>query len=343
MKRWMSIACSFALLVGLAACGDQNKGEDQKMEVGLGTVNGVELDAAEYQLFYDMYLGMIAKQQMLSDNVKNMLVDEAIIKQDLEKNKVEVSKELIEEVRKELIESLGGEAGYKDRLAEDGVSDAAFDALVKMRAYSKAHIDWYKANHPISPEEMAKYYEEHKMELDSLQVSHILVDNEEQANAVKARLDAGEDFAKLAQELSLDEITKTVGGDLGEINPNFSGLDSSFLGAVQALQEGEISGPVQTQFGFHIIKLVSRKDSIEELKDEIEKNMFQVKYGEYTEQLKAKAEVKLTGQKEEKQPSPSTEAPAEGEAPAEASSEAPAENQQGDKDAPAAEEDAAKQ
>ncbi len=75
----------------------------------------------------------------------------------------------------------------------------------------------------------------------------------EQAAAVKARLDAGEDFAKLAQEFSADSGTVKKGGDLGFVEKD--SFDPAFEQALFALQEGEVSEPVRTEFGVHLIKL----------------------------------------------------------------------------------------
>ncbi|MDO4772232.1 MAG: peptidylprolyl isomerase [Bacillota bacterium] len=299
MKKIAGVFLSLALVVGLAACGtDGAKGADKKAPESIGTVNGVELDVAKYQMFYDMYLGMIAKQQMLSENIQSMLVDEAVVLQDLEKNKVEISKDVIDKVRKEMTDNMGGEALYKEQLAQDGVSEEAFEALVMMKVSTRVHKDWYRKEHPKSKEDIAKYYEEHKNELDTVRVSHILVDSEQKANELKAKIDAGEDFAKLAKENSVDEMTKIVGGDLGELSIEYSGLDPKFLEAVKTLKPGEVSKPVKSQFGYHVIKLVSKKEGVEEVKDRIEEILVSEEYFKYVKELKDSAIVKKPGEEE---------------------------------------------
>lgn len=75
----------------------------------------------------------------------------------------------------------------------------------------------------------------------------------EQAAAVKARLDAGEDFAELAKEFSADSGTVKKGGDLGFVDKD--SFDPAFEQALFALHEGEVSEPVRTDFGVHLIKL----------------------------------------------------------------------------------------
>lgn len=83
-------------------------------------------------------------------------------------------------------------------------------------------------------------------------VSHILVDTEAEALDVLARLDAGEDFAALATELSTDPGSGAQGGDLGCVPP--TQWVPEFAEALLALEVGEISDPVASQFGAHVIR-----------------------------------------------------------------------------------------
>ena len=89
---------------------------------------------------------------------------------------------------------------------------------------------------------------------------HILVTNAEDAALAKERLDAGEDFAELAAEMSLDTGTKEKGGDLGWFPRGV--MTSAFEEAAFALELGQISEPVQTPFGFHIIEALERADDV---------------------------------------------------------------------------------
>lgn len=77
----------------------------------------------------------------------------------------------------------------------------------------------------------------------------------ESATAIRKKLLAGADFAAVARESSADSGSAAAGGDLGEIRPG--AMVAEFEAAVKALKAGEISEPVQTQFGYHIIKLTS--------------------------------------------------------------------------------------
>jgi parvulin-like peptidyl-prolyl isomerase len=96
--------------------------------------------------------------------------------------------------------------------------------------------------------------------------SHILVATEDEANAVKDRLDAGEDFAALATELSTDTGSGAAGGDLG-CAPSANYV-TEFADALTAAEVGVPTDPVESEFGFHIILV--REDEIPEEADVIE-------------------------------------------------------------------------
>ncbi len=93
--------------------------------------------------------------------------------------------------------------------------------------------------------------------------SHILVEIEEEALAVAARLDAGEDFATIAQEVSLDPGSGSNGGDLGCTSPG--GYVPSFATATMEAELGVPTAPVESEFGFHIILVTQREEATSEL------------------------------------------------------------------------------
>lgn len=87
--------------------------------------------------------------------------------------------------------------------------------------------------------------------------SHILVGSEKEALAVKKRLDAGEDFAALASELSTDRGSRASGGDLGWFQAD--AMVAEFSKAVFALETAGVSAPFESQFGWHVAMLVGKR------------------------------------------------------------------------------------
>ena len=126
----------------------------------------------------------------------------------------------------------------------------------------------------VSEADVKKYYEENADKFvsgESVNASHILVDSEELANEILAKINAGEiSFEDAAREHSSCP-SKQNGGNLGDFTRGQ--MVPEFDTAVFAMQVGEISAPVKTQFGYHLIKLISKKESsttpFEEVKDEL--------------------------------------------------------------------------
>src|SRR5690554_6542168 len=129
----------------------------------------------------------------------------------------------------------------------------------------------------IAEDELRAYYEERAEEYarEERRAAHILVeagdDGQETLATIQQRLADGESFADLAEEYSVDTVSAQEGGDLG-----FAGrgvYDEAFEEALFALEEGEVSGPVETSFGLHLIKLeeVRRSDvpAFDELREEL--------------------------------------------------------------------------
>jgi hypothetical protein len=93
---------------------------------------------------------------------------------------------------------------------------------------------------------------------EQVHAAHILVATEDAARAALDRINGGEDFGAVAREVSTDTATAGSGGDLGWFPRSV--MVEPFTEAAFALQPGEISGLVQTEFGWHIIKVLERED-----------------------------------------------------------------------------------
>lgn len=128
---------------------------------------------------------------------------------------------------------------------------------------------------------------------DEVEARHILVDTEEKAKELYDKAVAGEDFGKLAEANTKDTGSKAEGGKLGYFSKGQ--MVKEFEDAAFALKKGEISKPVKTQFGWHIIKVEDRRQkalpSFDEVKDKIIGNMVQQKGQQIIQELRGKANV----------------------------------------------------
>jgi hypothetical protein len=98
-----------------------------------------------------------------------------------------------------------------------------------------------------------------KVDKDRYRASHILLDDYQTAMAVYKRLEEGSDFGSLAMDYSVDRQSAKSGGDIGYFSEDQ--VESPFALAVKGLEKGEYSKPVETSYGFHIIKLTDKMNA----------------------------------------------------------------------------------
>lgn len=155
----------------------------------------------------------------------------------------------------------------------------------------------YQAKNPVSDAEVAAEYEKIKAQSAGTEYRavHILVDKEDEANALIKQLKAGAKFDELAKKHSKDKGSGENGGDLGFANPGT--YVPEFSQALVKLKKGEMTDtPVKSQFGYHIIRLEETRDAqfpaLDEVKERLRQNLLQQKTAAYQEEIRKKATVK---------------------------------------------------
>jgi peptidyl-prolyl cis-trans isomerase C len=167
--------------------------------------------------------------------------------------------------------------------------------LAKQSALTSVFVQDYVKSHPITEEVLQQEYENLKTRVGSKEykVSHILVASENEALTIAAELKKGRSFDKIAKEKSQDPGSKDKGGDLGWTVP--SNFVQPFGDAIHTLAKGEISAPVQTQFGWHIIKLDDIRNlkipAYLEVKANLEKRLQQQALQEVIKSLRANVRI----------------------------------------------------
>jgi peptidyl-prolyl cis-trans isomerase C len=159
------------------------------------------------------------------------------------------------------------------------------------RALANAYFDT-DVRDTVSEDSVQKTYRENYKPQEQVHVRHILVDTEAEAKDIAERLKKGEDFSAVAKEKSKD---KTEGGDLGFVTRGQT--VKPFEDAAFGLEEGEISEPVQSQFGWHIIKLEEKRDQppppYEQVKDAIAAQLAEQKAKEVITGLRKAATIEF--------------------------------------------------
>lgn len=190
-----------------------------------------------------------------------------------------------------------------DEAAAKGIDkDPAFQrrmAFLQQRALHAALIDTEIAE-KITEEEVRARYDQQiaaTPPVNEVKARHILVKTKEEAEAIIKRLDAGESFEDIAKEVSTDPGSGTNGGDLGWFGPGQ--MVPEFEQAAFALEVGAYSKePVQSQFGFHIIKVEDKRQqqppAFEQVKEQFRSMILREKYFALVEALRAKAAVEIS-------------------------------------------------
>ena len=208
------------------------------------------------------------------------------------------AEDLTDEQKQETLDSLiemyvAAQQAQKEGLAagEDG---ARLELMRQSALADLAGRKYLEGKDPTTEELQAEYDKQiNQMAATEYKARHILVDNEETARELIGKLDGGASFEQLAMENSSDSSAQE-GGDLGWFAPNR--MVKPFADAVQALEKGKYTAdPVQSQFGWHVIKLEDTRPlsppAFESVEPQLKQLVTQGKFQAYLDELMKSADV----------------------------------------------------
>jgi len=218
----------------------------------IAKINGDSISKDElYDVMVEQY-GAATVEQLIADK---------IVASEAKKQKITISDEELNKEVDKLKESYGGEEVFDQVLASNNTTVDVLKEDLKnyltMRELIEPQIE-------ITDEELKTYFDENKDSLgeaEQVKASHILVEDEETAKEIKQKLGDGADFAELAKEYSTDEGSKENGGELGFF-PRGT-MVTEFEDVAFSLPINEISEPVKSDYGYHIIKVEEKKEAKE--------------------------------------------------------------------------------
>ncbi len=226
--------------------------------------------------------------------VLNVRIGYQLIHQELLRRKLRVGPEQLAQARPEAVESSGGPELFR------AFPKAYQEELVRRRA-EVAALQGALGDVELDPASIKAFYYQNPALFAQSCARHILVDTPEKAGELKGRIAAGEDFAAVARAESKDNQgtgggSAGQGGALGCISEEESDqLVPEFGAAMNTLQPGQVSDPVQTQFGFHLIEVTERRTrTLEEATPEITQRLQAQAagaIGEFVREAMAKAKV----------------------------------------------------
>ena len=258
------------LLLPLIAC---TKKDDSK---SIATIDGEKITVQDFN----------SELNKIPVNMKMLLASQNGKKDFL--NRLIEKRLLLKEARKENVD--------KDKEFQDRLADIRDQLMIQSLLAKKINTEV-----KFSDADLQKYYDEHKEEFKrdrEIQTRQIVVKTEQEAKEIESRIAKGEDFADLARRFSVDPSAKATGGDIG-YHPKGTLIPEYEAAAFGLTKVGQVSQPVKTQIGYHIIKLEGVKTGtyvpFPEVKDFIRQKLTQAKQTEvvqaYVEELKKKSKI----------------------------------------------------
>ncbi|MFO1465779.1 MAG: peptidylprolyl isomerase [Steroidobacteraceae bacterium] len=265
-----------ALALALGACkpaaspsaGPAPAAGDAKSAEAVATVDGTPISREIYDFYTKSVAGKNANE--LTAEQKSQVLDELVNTQ------------------------LIANQAIKDGLEKDSETASRL-AVARLRLLADGEAQKYLKGKEPSEQEVRVEYESAITSMDKTQyhARHILVATKELAQQLIKQIKGGGSFEAIAKANSIDG-SKERGGDLGWFSP--SGMAKPFADAVKTLKKGEMTAePVQTQFGWHIIKLDETRDAspppFEQVREQLASRVMQKKLQAYIDELKKTAKI----------------------------------------------------
>ena len=302
------------LLIGSNRLTAQSAAQPEALPAAPGkvaaVVNGASIMEAEVAGAVRRQLrGQPAKADMtkrLRDEAIQFLIDGRLMDQFLQSKKIVADPSQLKAVIQNIKGNVAAQgASFDDLLKQQGTSEAAF----RQRIAGQLAFEKY-AEGQLTDQRMQDYFAAHKARFDGteVQASHLLLklaptDGPDRRDAALAKIQSirqeiidGLDFAAAAQKYS-EGPSGPKGGELGYFAHDR--MVPPFAAAAFAMKKGEISGPVETQFGLHLIQVTGRKPgtkTLDKVQDSVKRAAGQSLWGEMVAELRKTAKIEFSGQ-----------------------------------------------
>jgi foldase protein PrsA len=245
--------------VALSACA--------AFHTAAATVDGRKIEEARFARQLDFVLADprfgqqfpgaqgVAQRKVEARNLLTFLIHQQVVEEYAAEHGIDVSREEIGQQVAALITQLGGEQAYRAQIRRSGATTPDIEDLLRHQLLRQKVAEEVVAEQ-VSDERLMQTYQERLPEFTQVRVSHILVRDRAEAQDILQRA-TPRNFARLAREFSRDPSSAPQGGDLGLQRP--ADLVGPFGQATLDIPVGEIGGPVETEFGFHVIYVRERE------------------------------------------------------------------------------------
>ncbi len=243
-------------------------------------------------------------QRQFEQGFLSQLIRRAVLQPKAEELGVEVTQAEVSARLDQIQGDFPSEAAFQEALKEQGLDEGQLRVLVTDSLLEQEIRTEVTAEARPTEAELRGYYKAHVDDFRETRAQHILVDNEALAQSLVDRLEAAPKkqidhlFRQLAREFSTDKPNAKKGGDLGYFPSSGEGFVAPFRQAVTKLGAGDISAPVKTQFGWHVIRVTDeRVQAFDQVRNELEGRLATQTedrvWGEWLKAAYEEAEVKV--------------------------------------------------
>lgn len=287
----------------------------QELEQFAGVRNILMQLLQSNQEFASVILQTEAGQNVVNEFRKlklEQLITNELLVQEAKNRGIEVSNEEMNNIFDQQVNALKQQNNLNDEQLEKAIQQQGFESMEQYKdMFFENNMNGFLVNKlreevvntvEVSDAEAQEFYNNNQEQFETSEqkrVSHILFDEKEKAEEVLSEINNGADFAEMAKEHSTGPTSEN-GGDLGFITAEERGLDATFRDAAMELNVGEVSSePVETQFGFHVIKVTDFREagvrSFEEVSSQIKSQLRNQKqsqaFQDFVEGLREDAEI----------------------------------------------------
>lgn len=284
----------------LAGCGMVRVNPEVDNNTVVAKVSGEEIKKEEFKKVFEIFKNQYEKQfgtevweqeiegrkfiEVAREKLLDMLVDERLQLKKATELGIAVTDEEVNSEIENTKKYFNTEEEFNEYLKGQGMDLEYFKQSMRKELIISKLTEKLTENIAVTDEEVRVYYDTHQSEFIKVKASHVLLDTKEEAEKILARAKAGEDFAELARQNSKDPSVKENSGNLDYFG--HGDMVEPFEKAAFALKPGEISDVVQTDLGFHVIKVEDSKlDTFEDVKEQLKATMLSDKKNAEYEKL----------------------------------------------------------
>lgn len=291
VKKIVASALVGVLMFSAVGCNMVEKTQAAIDKTTVATVNGEKITLGEVDShlkgvfaqmksqYGDKYMDdpQVAQQilQQRQSVVQGLVTDKVLVAE-ADKLGIKPSEEEIKKKVDEQFENIKKGMGdnFDKALEAEGYTEDTFKEFLKNQVIAEATVEYATKDVKVSDEDIKKYYDENKQQFvvkAGADVKHLLFPTEEEAQKAYDEIQSGKttfDDLFNKYEKNKDHKKEPIAENLGRVDYNNSNFDKDFMEGLKGLKDGEISKPVKSSFGYHIIKATNITDKETQLTEE---------------------------------------------------------------------------